>query len=191
MEQSAPKRARRDPHGRRQAIIDAAVALVSEDGVAELTHRRVAARAQVSLGATTYYFSSLEELKAEALAQLAQRLHESLDQIEETLAATGGDPTTLATWLHDYLTDTAQVRIDSALTYSAANDTELRPLALRWSERMVEILSAHTDEDTARAIAVFSDGTSVHAMLHDQPLDLEFLRRTITALMRPTEGGRA
>ncbi|MER7081569.1 transcriptional regulator, TetR family [Saccharopolyspora kobensis] len=183
------KRARRDPRGRRQAIIDAAVALVSENGVDELTHRRVAARAQVSLGATTYYFSSLDELKAEALARLAQRLDESLDQIRDALAAGDGDPAALATWLHDYLNDTAQVRIDSALTFSAANDAELRPLALSWTERMAEILAPYTDAETARTIAVFCDGTIVHALLHDEPLDAEFLRRAITALMRP--GGRA
>ncbi|MDA3647133.1 TetR family transcriptional regulator [Saccharopolyspora indica] len=183
------KRARRDPRGRRQAIIDAAVALVSEDGVAELTHRRVAARAQVSLGATTYYFSSLDELKAEALARLAQRLEESLDQIRDVLADSDGDPAALATWLHDYLSDTAQVRIDSALTFSAVNDADLRPLALSWVERMVEILAPHTGEETARVVAVFCDGTIVHALLHDEPLDGEFLRRAITAIMRP--GGRS
>lgn len=183
------KRARRDPRGRRQAIIDAAVDLVSEDGVDELTHRRVAARAQVSLGATTYYFSSLDELKTEALACLAQRLDESLDQIRDALAASDGDPAALATWLHDYLSDTAQVRTDSALTFSAANDVDLRPMALSWTERMAEILAPYTDEESARVISIFCDGTIVHALLHDEPLDVEFLRRTITALMHT--GGRS
>lgn len=54
---------------RRQDIIDAAAALLREGGPTAVTHRAVAARAECSLSATTYYFSGLEDLLAEAGAQ--------------------------------------------------------------------------------------------------------------------------
>ena len=61
--QDRPAPGRRDPEGRRRAIIDAAAELIVDSGASSLTHRAVAARAGVSLGSTTQYFSSLDELR--------------------------------------------------------------------------------------------------------------------------------
>jgi len=170
---------------RRRAIVEAAAALIAEQGSVDLTHRRVAAHAQVPLGATTYYFSSLEELRVEALQHLADQLDEELAEVRRALADSGGDPVALARTLHAYLSDRAQVRADAALYFAGARSPELRPLALRWFDGLVEILSAHTGPDAARAVAVFADGATAHAVLHDEPLDTAALARALTALMRP------
>ena len=61
--QDRPAPGRRDPEGRRRAIIEAAAELIVEGGAASLTHRAFAARAGVSLGSTTQYFGSLDELR--------------------------------------------------------------------------------------------------------------------------------
>lgn len=65
----------RQPKGwkRRQDIIDAAAALLLEGGPVAVTHRTVAARAGCSLSATTYYFTGIEDLLAEAGAQNMNR----------------------------------------------------------------------------------------------------------------------
>lgn len=47
---------------RRQALVGAAAELLSEGGFDAIRHRAVAERAGVPLAATTYYFSSLEDL---------------------------------------------------------------------------------------------------------------------------------
>ncbi|MDA0563886.1 TetR family transcriptional regulator [Streptomonospora sp. S1-112] len=172
------KRARRDPSGRRRAIVEAAAELIAEQGAVDLTHRRVAARAGVPLGATTYYFSSLEELSTEALRLLARRQDEELADIRRTLDA-DPDPDALIGQLHEYLCDTAQVHADMALYVAGARDPALRPLALSWFDDLVDILSAHTDPASARAIAVFLDGATVHAVLHDEPLDRAALRHAV------------
>ncbi|WP_106982581.1 TetR/AcrR family transcriptional regulator [Streptomyces megasporus] len=177
-------RARRDPEGRRRAIVEAAAELIVEEGPGDLTHRRVAERARVPLGATTYYFSSLEELREAALQRLADRIDEELRGIAEELAAADGDPAVLAEALHACLADRGQVRADAALYFAAIRRPALRSLALRWFDGLTEILSAHTDPDAARAVAVFSDGATVHAVLHDEPLDVAALTHTITTLMR-------
>jgi TetR/AcrR family transcriptional regulator, regulator of biofilm formation and stress response len=52
---------------RRDALLRAAVALIAEGGVRAVTHRAVAARAEVPLAATTYYFESIQQLTEEAL----------------------------------------------------------------------------------------------------------------------------
>ena len=47
---------------RRQQLIDSAVSLFHERGLSAVRHRSVADRAGVPLSATTYYFSSIDEL---------------------------------------------------------------------------------------------------------------------------------
>lgn len=51
---------------KRQKIIEVAAQLLREEGPESVTHRSVASRAGVSLSATTYYFSGLDELLEEA-----------------------------------------------------------------------------------------------------------------------------
>lgn len=68
-----PSRRQTRGTARREAIIAAAAALVLEVGPAAVTHRGIAARAEVPLAATTYYFASLDDLVGEAGARLARR----------------------------------------------------------------------------------------------------------------------
>ena len=51
---------------RRDALVEAAAAIVVAAGPGALTHRAVAARAGVPLGATTYYFADLADLTGAA-----------------------------------------------------------------------------------------------------------------------------
>lgn len=61
--------ARRYDPERRQRIIDAAIRVVGARGLAGLSHRTVAAEADVPLGSTTYHFKTLDELMVAALRQ--------------------------------------------------------------------------------------------------------------------------
>lgn len=120
-EGASPTRRKRDPERRRQEIVRAATEMLLEGST--LSHRAVAQRAGVPLGATTYYFSSLHDLREAAVCQLAEEVTVELTDLAEQVAAADGDPRVLARLLHDYLTDTAQVRADAAL-YSAASQHE-------------------------------------------------------------------
>lgn len=59
--------ARRYDPERRGRIIDAAIRVVATNGIGGLSHRTVAAEADVPLGSTTYHFASLDELMVAAL----------------------------------------------------------------------------------------------------------------------------
>jgi DNA-binding transcriptional regulator YbjK len=80
---------------RRRAIIEAAAEIIRDDGPSAVTHRAVAARAECSLSATTYYFSGLDELLAEAgkvnIRRWAERAEAVADEVERD-----GVPATLA-----------------------------------------------------------------------------------------------
>lgn len=56
---------RREPTKAR--ILQAASALIADEGIAALTNRRIAAQASVSLGSVTYHFPNQEELLRECL----------------------------------------------------------------------------------------------------------------------------
>ncbi|GAB2655320.1 TetR family transcriptional regulator [Saccharopolyspora gloriosae] len=74
---------------RRQALVEAAVELLSEGGLEAVRHRAVAERAGLPLASTTYYFTSLDDLVAAAVehegrAELATgraRLDELADEL--------------------------------------------------------------------------------------------------------------
>ncbi|MEU6711994.1 TetR family transcriptional regulator [Nonomuraea sp. NPDC046802] len=70
---------RRDP-GRRDRLIDAALTVIAERGVAATRHRQIARIADVPLGSMTYHFSSLEEVLAEAFTRHADSVARVLDE---------------------------------------------------------------------------------------------------------------
>src|SRR6478735_10340617 len=59
---------------RRDLLIDTALDVIAEHGVAGTTHRRVAAAAGVPLGSTTYYFADLGDLLRAAFGRLADQI---------------------------------------------------------------------------------------------------------------------
>lgn len=72
---------------RRDSLLRAAVALIAEGGVRAVTHRAVAARAQVPLAATTYYFESIQQLTEEALRRHVTERVSELNKLADAAAS--------------------------------------------------------------------------------------------------------
>lgn len=174
---------RRNPEERRRRIIEAACALIPEVGVAGLTHRLVAARAEVPLGATTYYFKSLNDLVDEALKVAADLTVGCLEEWGKALATSPDVPATLVRLTADYLRDHARMRTWNELYVAAGHRPELRPLARQWSDGLTSLLAEHVDRRAARAAAVFIDGALLHALIYDRPIDPEALGHTLSAIL--------
>lgn len=75
----------------RERILDAALEVIGEHGVAGLTNRRVAAAAGLSLGSLTYHFSSQTDLLRESLLRYASAESERIRTLAEDLAASVTD----------------------------------------------------------------------------------------------------
>jgi DNA-binding transcriptional regulator YbjK len=97
----------RRPQGRgiqrRAAILDATLRLLGREGSAAVTHRSVAEEAGVPIAATTYYFSSKEDLLREALRLHAER---EAERVAEAMRMLGEGPPTveaLAAHLADFV----------------------------------------------------------------------------------------
>jgi AcrR family transcriptional regulator len=73
--------ARRNEESTRDALLDAAEAVMVEDGYAAATTRRIAASANANSGLITYYFGTLDDLFVELFRRRAERSLERLRQV--------------------------------------------------------------------------------------------------------------
>ncbi|MEU8775286.1 TetR family transcriptional regulator [Streptomyces sp. NPDC048606] len=178
----APGARRHDP-GRRQRIIDAATRVVEARGIAGLSHRSVAAEADVPLGSTTYHFATLDELLVATLRQ-ANEAH-----VPRLVLRDGEDLAgALARLLGERLTaERGRVELEYELYLAALRRPALRPVAARWCEDVDRALEPYADPATARALVAVLDGIGLRVLLTDTPYDEAGARE---ALGRILTGGR-
>ncbi|MFD7511289.1 TetR/AcrR family transcriptional regulator [Streptomyces sp. NPDC059853] len=174
---------RKDPQGRRRAMLEVAAQEMADHGYEALTHRRVAERAGVSLSSTTYHFTSLDDLRTSALELLASQVEDDLREFARDIEDCEGRPEDIAAGFAVQLRDHSALQAEMVLYYAGLYDPKLRPLARRWAEGMAEILSDYTSPAAAKAIAIYMDGVVLHTLLTEQPIDEAELRRAIAALM--------
>ncbi|MEW1724209.1 TetR family transcriptional regulator [Streptomyces sp. NPDC093109] len=174
---------RYDPE-RRQRIIDAAIRVVGRGGIAGLSHRTVAAEADVPLGSTTYHFGSLDELLIAALRQANEGFaakfleHGSFAgpgrDIADELARVAGE------WL---ARDRTGVELEYELYLAALRRPGLRPVAAEWGAAVAELLAPHTDPATARALIALVDGICLQVLLTDTEYDAAYAREMFARLL--------
>jgi DNA-binding transcriptional regulator YbjK len=124
---------------RRGAILDAALRLIASHGIDSVTHRRVAAEADVPLGSTTYYFESREQLLREAFRRYLERVRALQNRVART------KPKTTVTGLVDYLVEVTQRGFEDEkmalaeyeLTLFAARDAEIAEALHDWDAHMI------------------------------------------------------
>ncbi|MFD8943586.1 TetR/AcrR family transcriptional regulator [Streptomyces californicus] len=188
---------RYDPH-RRTRIIDAALSVIAADGIAGLSHRTVAAEADVPLGSTTYHFGSLDELLVAALRRCNENFVRTLRE-SEALAA-GGEAEGSAraagpagsAGLADELTrllgqwfagERGAIELEYELYLAALRRPALRPVAAEWTEEAVELLSRRTDPGTARALVALMDGVCLQVLLAGGTFDAAYTREMLARIV--------
>ncbi|MEN3585079.1 MULTISPECIES: TetR/AcrR family transcriptional regulator [unclassified Streptomyces] len=176
--------ARRHDPGRRRRIIDAAITVVGSKGIAGLSHRTVAAEADVPLGSTTYHFRTLDDLLVAALRQANEGFARVVADHPEV-----GDPDRdladeLARLLGDWLGGERQgVELEYELYLAALRRPALRPVAAEWCEAVAEPIARRTDPTTARALVAFMDGVCLQVLLTDTPYDHAYVREMLARLI--------
>lgn len=164
--------------------MDATAKLIAEVGTAKITHRLVAERAGVSLGSTTRYFSSLDELITSALEKLAAEIDADLESIRRTIETDGCLPEVIAQFVYEFLTDKDSVRVNIEMINAAISDPSLRSLAMRWGEGLRGILAAHVGREAAQGVVALVDGASAQAALSGEPIDFAVLQRIFGAVLQ-------
>ncbi|WP_326683625.1 TetR family transcriptional regulator [Streptomyces microflavus] len=182
--------ARRYDPERRTRIIDAALRVIAADGIAGLSHRTVAAEADVPLGSTTYHFGSLDELLTAALRRSNENFAQALRDSEVCAVEPSGEET--GAGLADELTrvlgewfagERGAIELEYELYLAALRRPALQPVAAEWTESAVEVLSARTDPATARALVALMDGVCLQVLLTGSAFDAAYTREMLTRVV--------
>ncbi|MEV8517768.1 TetR family transcriptional regulator [Dactylosporangium sp. NPDC051484] len=164
----------------------AVVEVVAEVGVGRTTHRMVAARAGVPLGATTYYFPTLGDLIAAGLALVSDSTVCELDAWREAMYSGTGAREDVAGVLSrlvaQYVADQPKALLEYELYLAAARAPALRPLAGAWLDGVHELLAPAVGDAGARAVSALIDGVMLQAVVTGEPIDQAGLAAAIRCL---------
>ena len=187
---------------RRDAILRAAVALIGEQGPDALTHRAVAERAGVSLSATTYWFSSKEEIFREAVALAAGEEVERLEGLVLDLAPRNLEPAVWARELSAALAaDVQQNPARPVAMYEfvleASRQPELRDEVVRWetahlrlAEAGLRALGSADPETDAHIVVAVVSGLMLGLLANPNPqFERDVMRPTLERLFKRLAAG--
>lgn len=173
--QAAPMSRAAQRAERRGAILDATIRILTTEGLASVTHRAVAREAGVPLAATTYYFTSKDEMIGEALnilvadeiERLAVRARELGDGIRSPRAAAAA----VAEVLFPDSDAVGGLLAKLELYLEAARRPGLHDTAAHWQRAFTELaresLAAAGVADPERIAPFFlaaADGILLHAL---------------------------
>jgi AcrR family transcriptional regulator len=149
---------RKAPGARREAVLDAAEALVIDLGAAHLTMDAVAARAGVSKGGVLHHFPTKSDLIKAMLARLLAVFRSDMEMIERIAGASLKDH--LRAWIRlIQTTDEKLDRVSSALLTAAANEPDLmKPFADMMRDRAARYRQEHASFGPALVILTALDG---------------------------------
>ncbi|RZQ61917.1 TetR/AcrR family transcriptional regulator [Amycolatopsis suaedae] len=161
---------RRTDPDRRDRIIDTALDVIAEDGVAGTSHRKVAARADVPLGSMTYHFTSMDELLLEAFTRFATGKSRRFD--DRMRRATSWDEACEAVTdiIHlDAITSQRDLVLVHELYTLAARLPAYREITRDWMTRSRASLGRAFDPDTCRQVDALIEGLTIHRALDSKP----------------------
>jgi len=171
---------RYDPD-RKSRIIDAAIDVIAEAGVAGTTHRRIAAAADVPLGSLTYHFTGLDDLLEQAFSRHAERMspiyeahfdavqtrEQFVDAVTDLINGDAG--ANQREWVVAY-----------ELYLAALRNPALRTVTESWMRRSRAVLERFVDPVTARGVDALIEGLVMHMTLSTAACTRE-ATRTIVA----------
>jgi DNA-binding transcriptional regulator YbjK len=195
---STPNGTRPRGAARREALLDAVLQVVADEGVDAVTHRRVADVAGLPLASTTYWFESKEHLLTAALERAAERDIERLEAFIREALEHPSDPLDLVVGAildpaeHSGPTSRSLLLATYALLLEAARRPELRDATMRWTEAywdaLPPLLAAAGSRDPrshAELILAAADGLLVSQLATGDESDLApRLRQLAEALVK-------
>jgi DNA-binding transcriptional regulator YbjK len=176
---------RHDPD-RKDRIIEAALTVIAEHGVAGTTHRLIAKAADVPLGSLTYHFATLEDLRRQAFRRHAERMSvvyeahfrgvESREQLVEAVTdlIDGDAGASAPDWAIAY-----------ELYLAALREPALREVTETWMRASRAVLERFVDPITARGVDALIEGLVMHKTLSTGPVSRQDIRTVVDRTIGP------
>lgn len=172
-----------DPQ-RRETIIEAALAVITELGVHRTSHRRVAAEAGVPLGSLTYYFESLDDLLGQAFVHLVDVKSAQFRRAMER-AATADDAAAAVVDLvcgSAYASPQDMNLIFEMYAYAHHNPVVCEA-AGEWVRRSRASLGLHFSPQVCAALNVMIEGWPMHRAFLGADLDRRLVAANVDLLI--------
>jgi DNA-binding transcriptional regulator YbjK len=175
---------------RRRSLLEATLRVIARGGVEAVTHRRVAAEAGVSHGATTYHFASRDEIILQAFRHYIRlnttHLDAALYDLDDGLDDEHVDVRSIVAFLVDFtrreFADPELVLAEYELIlYAARNETLAREYRA-WQRNLVggmatvlEACGAHRPSEAARVVVGVCRAFELEQLTHprNSPSQLE------------------
>ena len=182
----------------RDAIVAATVRLVAREGVAAVTHRRLAAEAGVSLSSTTWHFAAKADILEAALRWTARQEVERISAIADRLAG-DFDPAAwageLADWLHAQVTGERDVAVALyRLQIELLGSPGAREVHREWGrqlralgDRVLENSATLTPDLDVRLVVAALDGLRL-SVLSSGEAETDWLRPAVQRQLRALLG---
>jgi DNA-binding transcriptional regulator YbjK len=177
---------------RRYALVSAAAELLCEGGFEAVRHRAVARRAGLPLASTTYYFSSLDELIASAVAHIGMLEVAQLRAEVVALPRRRRGPETTADLLVDLLVGSESDHLTEQLIsryeryIACARQPALRDIQRRNLHHRIDAISEVIERsgrsvrlELVSALICAVDGAVVSALVDDQEDPRAVARATV------------
>lgn len=156
---------RREPD-RRGRLIEVALDVIVEHGLAGLTHRKVAAAAGVPLGSMTQHFTGIEELAHQAFAYHVKRVAADFEKVfRDATDAEDAREALVAIAFSDSVGSSRSLRIVHELYAYADRNPDLHLMVANWIEEVRATLETHFAPLTARALNALLEGVTMHNAL--------------------------
>lgn len=182
------RRPRRYDPERRNRILDAALDVVAEHGLAGTTHRHIAARADVPLGSVTYHFASLADLQAQAFARHVALQAAKFEELFQGVETPEQFIEVLVDLVHGGPARHRGAVLGFELHLAALRNPELRVLTQEWTRASRAVLARFTRPDTAMRLDALLEGMIMHALLAAGPETREATRAAIVQVLGPVGG---
>jgi DNA-binding transcriptional regulator YbjK len=183
----------------RDAIVAATVRIVAADGVAAVTHRRVAAEAGVSLSSTTWHFAAKADILVAALRWTASREVARIAAIAARLGAEAFSSEAWAGELADWVMEQVSADRDTTVAlYRLQIELIGRPEAVEvhreWGRSLLALGEGVLGDSTTRTpaldtrlVAAALDGLRLTVLSTTEP-DVDWLRPAVHRLLRALLG---
>lgn len=158
---------------RRADLIEAAADLLLDEGLASLSHRAVAARAGLPLATTTYYFTSAEELRDEALRYIAEVWAAQAVAVVEALPARidAGQAARAVAGIIGADAPPQRMLLMYERYLEAGRHERLRSVVVAWNARLRDLVAEilkradlPSDSGSAGLVLAIADGAAVTAL---------------------------
>ncbi|MGW7071049.1 TetR/AcrR family transcriptional regulator [Streptomyces sp. NPDC054855] len=154
-----------DPR-RRERILAATLDHIADEGVAGVSHRKIAARAAVPLGSMTYHFTGIDDLLREAFTLFAGHIVAVFERHLGQAVSPEQAREAVTDLIHALSEGPRRDLILTQELYTlAARRPEYRELTRAWMRDSRRLLERHFDPGTARQLDALIEGLTLHRAL--------------------------